>query len=102
MLIGLFYRLAVLYAASSIILALKRRNEGPVVHKRRLREEDSPGKLITVLLAYSRLMLISVYTHLLLLNDFHYDANFWRWLSIFVSLGLWALELKIGEYEVDP
>lgn len=38
---------------------------------------------------------LAVYTHLLLLSSSPHQ-NFWRWVNIFLTLGLWALELSIG------
>lgn len=76
MLVGLFYRVAVMYAASRIILALKRKNEG-YQESRKLSEEEpvsslslsSGGKLadgveqaarvMTVIVTYARLILIA-------------------------------------------
>ena len=57
MLVGLFYRVAVLYAASRIVLALKRRSEFNAVEPVRLSEEEPAARMMTILVAYSRLIL---------------------------------------------
>ncbi|ORY78032.1 ICE2-domain-containing protein [Leucosporidium creatinivorum] len=93
-LVGLFYRVAVMYAASRIILALKRQNEG-YEDTRKLSEEEPAARVMTVTITYSRNILLAVYTHLLLLSSSQHQT-FWRWLNVFLTIGLWALELSIG------
>lgn len=96
-LVGLFYRVAAMYAASRIILALKRKHEG-YEESRRLSEEEPAARVMTVLVTYSRLILIAVYTHLLLLNSSG-NQEFWRWLNVFLTVGLWAVELQLSGAE---
>ncbi|KAM0786673.1 hypothetical protein ACM66B_002121 [Microbotryomycetes sp. NB124-2] len=93
-LVGLFYRVTVLYAASRVVLALKRQHEG-YTDSKKLRDEEPAARAMTVTITYSRNVLIAVYTHLLLLSNSPHQ-NFWRWTNIFLTIGLWALELKIG------
>lgn len=83
-----------MYAASRIILALKRRHEG-YDESRRLSEEGAATRVITVVVTYSRLLLIAVYTHLLLLNSSG-NQEFWRWLNVFLTVGLWAVEVGLS------
>ncbi|KAM0752698.1 ICE2-domain-containing protein [Meredithblackwellia eburnea MCA 4105] len=93
-LVGLFYRIAVLYAASRIILALKKQNEG-YEETKRLSEEEPAARVMTVIITYARLILIAVYTHLLLLSSSGHQS-FWRWLNVFLTITLWGIELRIG------
>ncbi|SGY14801.1 BQ5605_C013g07106 [Microbotryum silenes-dioicae] len=100
-LVGLFYRVTVLYAASRIILALKRKNEG-YEDTRKLSEEDPFPRFMTIVVTYSRLVLIAVYTHLLISSSStsaQHHATLWRWTNVFLTTGLWALELMIGKAE---
>ena len=54
----MFYRVIVLYSASTIIFALKRQKEG-YLPKKKLSEEDLAARFVTIFSTYSRLMLIS-------------------------------------------
>lgn len=88
-----------MYAASRIILALKRENEGYSSTTKGEDEESSSNKvMIVILITYSRLILIAVYTHLLLLSTTNNQA-FWRWLNVFLTIALWGVELMIGGSE---
>ncbi|KAI5477154.1 ICE2 family protein [Pseudohyphozyma bogoriensis] len=98
-LVGLFYRVAVMYAASRIILALKRKNEG-YEDTRRLSDEEPAARVMTFIVTYSRLILIAVYTHLLLLSTSGHQS-FWRWLNIFLTVALWGVELRLGGGEEE-
>ncbi|MBW0523355.1 hypothetical protein O181_063070 [Austropuccinia psidii MF-1] len=97
--INLLYRVVVLYGASRIVVAIKRANSG-FDYARRLSDEEPMVRIMTVIVSYSRLLLISVYTHLLLLNNEGHQV-FWRWTNVFVTLGLWGVELMIGREEGD-
>lgn len=58
---------------------------------------------MALIISYSRFILISVYTHLLLINN-QGAHQFWSWLNIFITLSLWAVELllsKGGEHEAN-
>lgn len=62
---------------------------------RRLGEEPPSSRATTILLSYRKAILIAVYTHLLLLDQ---GAQvWWRWINIYVTLGVWALELTVEE-----
>ncbi|KAK4047349.1 hypothetical protein OIO90_006208 [Microbotryomycetes sp. JL221] len=93
-LVGLFYRVTVLYASSRVVLALKRQHEG-YHDSKKLSDEEPAARAMTVTITYSRNVLIAVYTHLLLMNNSPHQ-NFWRWTNMFLTIGLWALELRIG------
>jgi hypothetical protein len=60
-LVGLFYRVAVLYAATRIVLTLKR-DKGGYQDDRGvgLREEEPAARVMTIVLTYSRAGLIAV------------------------------------------
>ncbi|KNE93533.1 hypothetical protein PSTG_13066 [Puccinia striiformis f. sp. tritici PST-78] len=97
--INLLYRVVALYGASRIVVAIKRANSG-FAYARRLSDEEPMVRIMTVIVSYSRFVLISVYTHLLLLNNEGHQV-FWRWINVFVTLGLWGVELMIGKEEGD-
>lgn len=97
--INLLYRIVALYCASRIVVAIKRANSS-FAYARRLSDEEPMVRIMTVLVSYSRVILISVYTHLLLLNNEGHQV-FWRWMNVFVTLGLWGVELMIGREEGD-
>ncbi|KAL7418172.1 ICE2-domain-containing protein [Mrakia frigida] len=114
LLIALVYRITVLHAASRIILFIRRQSagwdpsspsgssegegEGGFWDGRRLGEEPPSARATTILLSYRRAILISVYTHLLLLDD---SAAVWRWASISLFLLVWAAELVLDGDEDD-
>jgi len=56
---------------------------------------------MTVVLTYSRSLLIGVYTHLLLLSESQSDQAWWRWVNVFSVTLLWALELRLGAHVDD-
>ncbi|BGP50771.1 hypothetical protein JCM10450v2_006697 [Rhodotorula kratochvilovae] len=95
--VTLFYRVAVMYAATRVVLALKRRTGG-YEDNRKLSEEEPAARVMTVVLTYSRPLLIAVYTHLLLLSESEQDQVFWRWVNVFWVAALWALELRLGAH----
>ena len=56
------------------------------------------GSAISIVVSYSRLILIAVYSHLLLLDQ----ANqiYWRFLTVAITLLLWGLEIVIATEDV--
>ncbi|KPV73900.1 uncharacterized protein RHOBADRAFT_45191 [Rhodotorula graminis WP1] len=98
--VTLFYRVFVMYAATRVVLALKRRTGG-YEDNRKLSEEEPAARVMTVVLTYSRSLLIGVYTHLLLLSESQGDQAFWRWVSLFSVTALWALEIRLGAHVDD-
>ncbi|GAA5934943.1 Ice2p [Sporobolomyces koalae] len=90
-LVGLFYRVAVLYAATRIVLTLKR-DKGGYHDQRALLDEEPAARVMTIVLTYSRAGLIAVYTHLLL----EQHQSYWAWVNIFSTILLWGIELRIG------
>ncbi|GAA5825841.1 hypothetical protein JCM11251_000022 [Rhodosporidiobolus azoricus] len=94
----LFYRVLVLYAATRVVLRLKRQTGG-YEDNRKLSEEEPFARFMTVALAYARSLLIAVYTHLLLLSTSPMsEQTLWRWLSIFLVQALWAVEIRLGQH----
>ncbi|KAE8225216.1 hypothetical protein CF319_g1998 [Tilletia indica] len=70
---------------------------------KRLRDEEPFGAFISILISYSRLILIAVYSHLLLLDQSH--QIYWRFLTIASCLLLWTFEILLGHedqiYKLD-
>ncbi|GAA5881504.1 hypothetical protein JCM16303_005681 [Sporobolomyces ruberrimus] len=91
-LVGLLYRVAVLYAATRIVLTLKRQKGGYGHDQRKLLDEEPAARVMTIVLTYSRAGLIAVYTHLLLEEH----QSYWAWVNIFTTIFLWGIELRIG------
>ncbi|GAA5903597.1 hypothetical protein JCM8208_003634 [Rhodotorula glutinis] len=98
--VTLFYRVFVMYAATRVVLALKRR-KGGYEDNRKLSEEEPAARIMTVVLTYSRSLLIGVYTHLLLLSESQSDQAWWRWVNVFSVIALWSLELRLGAHVDD-
>ncbi|KAI9604954.1 hypothetical protein H4Q26_002924 [Puccinia striiformis f. sp. tritici PST-130] len=76
--INLLYRVVALYGASRIVVAIKRANSG-FAYARRLSDEEPMVRIMTVIV--STLVLFSI--------------------NVFVTLGLWGVELMIGKEEGD-
>jgi len=92
-LIALLYRLSILHLASRVL---------PTIRADAWQSEDGvddgwdgrPTSTLTrILLAYRQLIFITVYSHLLLLD--HSSQIWWRWMNIFFTLILWAIELFV-------
>ncbi|POW03269.1 hypothetical protein PSTT_11227 [Puccinia striiformis] len=123
--INLLYRVVALYGASRIVVAIKRANSG-FAYARRLSDEEPMVRIMTVIVSYSRFVLVNigVYASLVTNNEGH--QVFWRWyfqvlisccpdlsilkltyldsgyrINVFVTLGLWGVELMIGKEEGD-
>lgn len=59
--------------------------------------EEGFGSFISILVSYSRLILIAVYSHLLLLDQ--KNQIYWRFLTVGLTLFLWGLEIVISKEE---
>lgn len=57
-------------------------------------EPEPFGSFISFIVSYARLILIAVYSHLLLLDQSH--QAMWRFSTVSVTLGLWTMELLLG------
>lgn len=62
---------------------------------RGIREEEPFGAFISLIVSYARLILIAVYSHLLLLDQSH--MVYWRFLTVGITLFVWAFELLLGK-----
>lgn len=58
-------------------------------------EGEAFGSVISILVSYSRLILIAVYSHLLLLDQ--KNQIYWRFLTVGLTLFLWGLEIVISK-----
>ncbi|KAF8272907.1 hypothetical protein EI94DRAFT_1776607 [Lactarius quietus] len=52
------------------------------------------SKLTHILLTYRQSILVTVYSHLLLLD--HSSQVWWRWMNIFFTLAIWSIELLVS------
>lgn len=64
-------------------------------HEKRLSEEEPFGAFVSLIVSYARLILIAVYSHLLLLDQSH--MVYWRFLTVGITLFIWAFELVLGK-----
>ncbi|TDL28627.1 hypothetical protein BD410DRAFT_711475 [Rickenella mellea] len=93
-LIALFYRLTILHLASYILPTI-----GGDSWEQEYGVDDGwegrpTSKLTYVLLTYRQSILVTVYSHLLLLD--HSSQVWWRWMNIFFTLVIWAIELLVS------
>ncbi|KDQ16792.1 hypothetical protein BOTBODRAFT_621434, partial [Botryobasidium botryosum FD-172 SS1] len=100
LLISLLYRLTVLHFVSQILPSIGGDSwddedgvdgsweERPVGFHTRF-----CSKLTKILLSYRQTLLITVYSHLLLLD--HPSQVWWRWGNIFFTLATWAIEILL-------
>ncbi|ODM21712.1 hypothetical protein SI65_02556 [Aspergillus cristatus] len=113
-LISLAYRLLVLYASTRIIPAVRESGARALFQEASLDDSDAAGQFLGFLSYFSPSILISVYTSLLMQ---HFSStseamggsgewwstqgggggNFWRWINLACTLGLYAVELYLGE-----
>ncbi|SOV03110.1 related to ICE2 - integral ER membrane protein with type-III transmembrane domains [Ustilago sp. UG-2017a] len=69
----------------------------PASRSSRGQEGEAFGSFISILVSYSRLILIAVYSHLLLLDQ--KNQIYWRFLTVGLTLFLWGLEIVISKEE---
>lgn len=93
-LIALLYRLVVLQSASRILPQIGADNWE--IESATDDEWDGrpTSKLTHLLLTYRQSIFVTVYSHLLLLD--HSSQVWWRWMNIFFTLAIWAIELLVG------
>ncbi|PWN47201.1 hypothetical protein IE53DRAFT_262610 [Violaceomyces palustris] len=77
----------------------KEKESGAEKDGKSLSEEEPFSAFISIIVSYSRLILIAVYSHLLLLDQSH--QIYWRFLTVGITLVLWGFELLIGKEDVD-
>ncbi|QSL65007.1 hypothetical protein MERGE_002311 [Pneumocystis wakefieldiae] len=104
---SLVYRLIVLYSATFIVPAVQSVYRG-VEHVPSLDSKESTSRIMNILISFSPCVLIAVYTHLLLQHfSLHgHDALVfgiqlgsvltWRWLTAFMVVGFYAIEILLG------
>ncbi|KAF2662206.1 ICE2-domain-containing protein [Lophiostoma macrostomum CBS 122681] len=115
--ISLAYRVFVMYASARIIPAIRESGARALSQEPSLDDEDGAGKLVAILTWFSPTILIAVYTSLLMQHFASGSAgaegvnggewwtnqggdaggNFWRWVNLGVTMGLYAVELKISK-----
>ncbi|WRT63310.1 uncharacterized protein IL334_000215 [Kwoniella shivajii] len=115
LLLSLIYRVAVLHMAARIVPVIRKAslgwddgmsNDGSnditssqqiqgegFWDGRSLGQEPPNMRITTVVLSYRRAILITVYTHLLLLDGG--SQTWWRWINIALFLSVWSLELLL-------
>ncbi|KZW01992.1 hypothetical protein EXIGLDRAFT_665718 [Exidia glandulosa HHB12029] len=93
-LLALVYRLSILHFASRIIPTIGADAwEGETGVDGGW--EGRPSSQITrIILTYRQTIFTTVYSHLLLLD--HSQQVWWRWMSVFFTLVMWALELVVS------
>ncbi|KAK7694728.1 hypothetical protein QCA50_001916 [Cerrena zonata] len=62
-------------------------------------DERPTSKLTHILLTYRQSIFVTVYSHLLLLD--HSSQVWWRWMNIFFTIVMWAIELVVSPDD-DP
>lgn len=108
LLVSLIFRTSVLYLATKII-PLIRSSSSSITHSfERAADADNDGDLnddepsafiMAILVSFSRLILILVYSHLLLLDQ---GAQlWWRWANVAWTLSLWVVEIILSSSYSD-
>lgn len=118
-LISLTYRLFVLYASTRIVPAVNESGAGGLSKEPTLEDSNAANQFLAFLSWFSPSILIAVYTSLLKQhfasenpliseggawwsNQPRVDGNFWKWVNLVVTMGLYALELYLGkEDDID-
>lgn len=112
--ISLVYRIIVFYCATRIIPAVRELGAKALMEGPSLDDSDSANRLLGFLSWFSPSILIAVYTSLLLQHFStsdgeegwtlrHGDAggNAWRWINVAITMGLYAIELYLGNDDAD-
>lgn len=97
-LVALFYRLIVLHFTSRILPTIGANSWESESDGDDGWEGRPTSKLTRLLLIYRQAIFISVYSHLLLLD--HPAHVWWRWMNIFFTLVLWAVELSVSSDDI--
>jgi len=93
-LVALLYRLIILHFASRILPTIGADSWEADAGVDDGWSDRPTSALARLLLTYRQTILIMVYSHLLLLD--HSSQVWWRWMSVFSTLILWAVELVVG------
>ena len=118
--ISLAYRVLVMYASTRIIPAVRESGVRGLSQEPSLDDDDGVGKAVGLASYYSPTILIAVYTSLLMqhfasmsgsgLADGEWWAmqggadgagNIWRWINLWLTMSLYAIELYLGKGEVS-
>ncbi|KAI0695170.1 hypothetical protein BC835DRAFT_1415051 [Cytidiella melzeri] len=97
-LVALCYRLIVLHFASRILPTIGAGSWESDASDDDGWEGRATSKLTKLLLTYRQAIFITVYSHLLLLD--HPAQIWWRWMNIFFTLVLWAIELSVSSDDI--
>ena len=115
-LISLAYRLAVFYASTRIIPAVRESGARALSQEASLDDSDATGQLLGFISYFSPSILIAVYTSLLMQ---HFSStsqamggsgewwssqgggggNLWRWINLACTMALYAVELSLGDQD---
>ena len=119
--ISLAYRVFVMYAAARIIPAIRESGARALSQEPSLDDDDETSKILGFLTWFSPSIIIAVYTSLLMQHfasgnggdgsaatgewwtNQGGDAggNFWRWINLGITMGLYAIELKFSNIDDD-
>ena len=116
--ISLAYRLFVFYGSTRIIPAVRESGARALSQEASLEDTDGAGQILGFLSWFSPSILIAVYTSLLMQHfastsnegaggDWWSNqggdpgSNFWKWINIAGTMGLYALELYLGKEDID-
>ncbi|EIM21503.1 hypothetical protein WALSEDRAFT_60468 [Wallemia mellicola CBS 633.66] len=108
LLVSLIFRTGVLYLATKII-PLIRSSSSSITHSFEraadacndddLNDDEPSAFIMAILVSFSRLILILVYSHLLLLDQ---GAQlWWRWANVAWTLSLWVVEIILSSSYSD-
>ncbi|EOR03763.1 hypothetical protein E3P92_03776 [Wallemia ichthyophaga] len=108
LLVSLIFRTSVLYLATKIIPLIRSssssltdsfENAADPDAEKRLQDDEPSTFIMTILVSFSRPILILVYTHLLLLDQ---GAQlWWRWANVAWTLTLWVVEIILSSAYAD-
>ena len=116
--ISLAYRLAVFYASTRIIPAIRESGARALSQEASLEDSDGAGQILGLLSWFSPSILIAVYTSLLMqhfastngegVNGDWWKSqggdtggNVWRWINVAGTMALYALELYLGKDDLN-
>ncbi|KAL1748450.1 hypothetical protein HDZ31DRAFT_79588 [Schizophyllum fasciatum] len=98
-LVALLYRLTILHLASRILPTIGADSWESTEGVDDGWDARPTSTLTRILLTYRQFIFVTVYTHLLLLDNS--SQIWWRWLNIFFTLIMWAVELLVSPDD-DP
>jgi len=114
--ISLAYRIFVFFCATRIIPAVRESGARALMQEPSLEDSDTASRLLGFLSWFSPSILIAVYTSLLLqhfsvsssgddvgwtLRGGDAGGSTWRWINVFTTMSLYAVELYLGTDDFD-